>query len=109
MAGGYDRVFSPMDNRSRSHPVHLLAGDGWLVCDGVRVGQVAYAIDVHDLKIPVREAVSGTEARVRLSNHSIDATRWQYEVLTLVLDDGRHISGFMSGDGGQLIPAGAPA
>jgi hypothetical protein len=97
-----------MDDRSGSSLVNRFAGDGWLLRGGMRLGQVTYAIDIFEVRASLGGSlVTGTEARVRLLNHSLDVPRWQGEVLTHELYDGRHIAGFMSDDGAQLVRTGA--
>ena len=99
-----------MDARSGTRLVAQLAGDGWLLRGDIRPGQVTYAIDIHEIRTSLgARALSGTEARVRLLNHSIDPTQWQCQVLTLVIHDGRRIAGFLSDDGGQLVRLGLKA
>ena len=97
-----------MDDRTHSRIVEQLAGDGWLMSGGVRLGQVTYAIDVNEIRTSLGpSAVTGTEFRVRLVYHSIDANLWQGHLLTLALHDDRRISGFISPDGAHLSRTGA--
>jgi len=104
--------YSPfaMNHRTRSRIVEQLAGDGWLLSGGVRLGQVTYAIDVQEVRTSRGPGVvAGTELRVRLVYHSIDVERWQGQLLTLALHDDRRITGFISTDGEYLIRTGALA
>jgi hypothetical protein len=95
-----------MKNRSGSRLVEQLAGDGWLLCGGVRLGQVMYVINVHEIRTSLgARAISATEAHVRLLNHTVTVD--DDRVLQLCLADGRTISGFLSLDGARLVRTGA--
>ena len=97
-----------MSDRTHSRLIDQLAGDGWLRSGPVRLGQVTYTIDIHEVRTSFgQHAVSGTELRVRLLNHSIDPAAYQGQLLTLELYDGRLVQGFISDDGVSLVRTGA--
>jgi hypothetical protein len=96
-----------MDDGTHSRPVDQLAGDGWLLAGPVRLGPVTYAIDVYEIRTSLGDhATSGTEMRVRLLNHQLDAETCQGQLLTLELHDGRRVPGFISRDGARLVRTG---
>jgi len=103
------RVTMPgfMDERTARRLVDQLAGDGWLLHGGVRLGQVTYAINIFEVRTSRQDRVlGGSELVVRLFNHSIDASLYTDAVLTLALRDGRSLTGFISEDGTQLVRTG---
>jgi|SoiMethySBSTD1v2_1073268.scaffolds.fasta_scaffold2529384_1 hypothetical protein len=80
----------------------FLEGDGWLSFKTITIGQVSYRVEVH------HSGNGEAGSLVRLTNHSIDPSPWQGRVLTLQLNDGRVLHGFLSLDGAELLQAGAP-
>lgn len=97
-----------MDDRTERRPIDQLAGDGWILRGGVRIGQVTYAINVYDVRTSHADhALTGTELAVRVMNHTIDASAHAGQLLTLALKDGRTVTGFISDDGTRLVRTGA--
>ena len=99
-----------MEDRTYSRLVEGLSGDGWLLSGGVRISQVAYVIEVREVRTSHNgQALVGTEMTVHLRNHSISGSRWGDQLFTLVLKDQRTITGFLSADGTQLVRTGVLA
>ena len=98
-----------MTEQTVSRLADQLAGDGWLLlAGGVRLGQVTYAINIFEVSTLLGDhAIHGQEFDVRLMNHSVDAGRYAGQLLTLVLHDGRALTGFISDDGAHLVRTGA--
>jgi hypothetical protein len=96
-----------MDDRSDRRLVDQLAGEGWLLLAGIRIGQVSYALKVYDVRTSQTDhTLTGIELAVRLLNHSIDPQKYAGQLLTLALNDRRFISGFISEDGSRLVRTG---
>ena len=98
-----------MCDRTFSRLVDQVTGDGWLLTASGEIGHVSYAIEMREVWAWHNGArLSASEVTVRLSNHAIDPHDWKDQPLTLVLWAELGISGFISEDGTQFVPTGAP-
>jgi hypothetical protein len=110
-----------MSERREQRRVERTAGIGKVTRGGAALGTARYVMEIwqtfHVLTAgfghpgPAEEVAGLMEIRIRLTNHDLDTFKLVQEsaTLTLHLEDGRHLDGFLNGDefvaSGQLTQA----
>lgn len=108
-----------MSERREQRRVERCAGTGTVTRDGVTLGDVTYVMEIwqtfHMLRTlgpgPEQEVAGLRDINITFINHELDAFGlWQDRAtLTLHLEDGRRLDGFLDGDSfvasGQLTAA----
>ena len=93
-------------DRSARRLVEQVVGEGWLTHGAVRLGQVSYAIDVWRIERSWDPGQDGTQLDVHLTHHTATAPKADDALLTLHLEDGRTLGGFLSADGSRFVRTG---
>jgi hypothetical protein len=108
-----------MSERREQRRVERCAGTGTVTRDGVAVGSVSYVMEIwqtfHIIRTfgpgPEQEVEGLKEISITFIRHQLDTFRLWHEraTLTLHLQDGRRLDGFLNGDSfvasGQLTAA----
>lgn len=108
-----------MSERREQRRVERCAGTGTITRDGVPMSNVTYVMEIwqtfHIIRTfgsgPDQEVAGMKEINITFVNHQLDTFRlWQDRAtLTLKLEDGRSLEGFLDGDSfvasGQLTAA----